>query len=499
MAPEPHRSKDESDDAHLKRPLPQVNIPLLREDRRATRMRRVGLLTAGIAFVGVSAAGLSLLPGDAEDEPELAPRAASAADGDEGSAVPGASPTFVPYTPTGASTEQAERDEPEADPEPPTPPPSEDPPEAPPTIASGPGTIRTTFGESRTFRDVLLRLGLDAEAQREVETAVTDILDFRRCRPTDQIVLARSPDGRVREFTYHDQATSFVQARRNRAGELVGRRVERPVETRHIARAGVVQTSLGAALVEAGLGRTLVGAFVEAFRRQVNFNTATRQGDRFWIVVEEERVEGRHHRYGEVLALRYEGVRAGELKAYYFQPGRGRAEFFDATGRSMHGSWLRTPCRYDHMSSPFNPRRMHPILRRVQPHNGVDFAAGTGTPVIAAADGVITWAGPKGANGNLVAIRHANGFQTFYAHLHVIRRGLSTGDRVSQGDNIGQVGTTGRSTGPHLHFGLKRNGAWVDPMAVLNGPGSMMPAGHLPAFRRHMRAMDRLMNDAPRR
>jgi murein DD-endopeptidase MepM/ murein hydrolase activator NlpD len=153
--------------------------------------------------------------------------------------------------------------------------------------------------------------------------------------------------------------------------------------------------------------------------------------------------------------------------------------------------------RYDHISSPFDPRRLHPILRRIQPHNGIDFSAPTGTPVWAAAAGTVTWAGPKGPNGNLVAITHGGGYQSFYAHLHRIQPGITRGAHVNQRQPIGQVGTTGRSTGPHLHFGLKRGNQFVDPAAVLNGPGRQLSPGPLAQFRRHSRTLARELSDTP--
>jgi hypothetical protein len=126
---------------------------------------------------------------------------------------------------------------------------------------------------------------------------------------------------------------------------------------------------------------------------------------------------------------------------------------------------------------------MHPVLRRLMPHNGIDFAAGTGTPVWAAADGEVTFVGERGPNGNLVSIRHEGGWETAYAHLSRFASGLRAGARVEQRDVIGYVGSTGRSTGPHLHFGLRRAGRWVDPASQLNGPGRPLPGGLMPRFR----------------
>ena len=311
----------------------------------------------------------------------------------------------------------------------------------------------------------------------------------------DVVVLAvdvvgeRAADGELRRFEYRASTSQVYEAHRDAGGDLVGSQVEIPVEHIRVLRGGTIRASLGGALEAAGLGRTLVGVFVETFEREVNFNTDTRAGDTFRIIVEEERIAGEFQRYGTVHAVEVRGQRLGERQAFYFAPREGLEDFYDETGRAVHGGWLRTPLRYDHISSPFDPRRRHPILNRIVPHNGVDYAAGSGTPVWAAADGVITFRGDRGANGNLVSLRHANGYETHYAHLSRFASGQSVNDRVEQRDLIGYVGTTGRSTGPHLHFGLKRNGRFVDPQAELNGPGRMMPAAFLGRYRRHVREL----------
>jgi murein DD-endopeptidase MepM/ murein hydrolase activator NlpD len=185
-----------------------------------------------------------------------------------------------------------------------------------------------------------------------------------------------------------------------------------------------------------------------------------------------------------VHALEYKGARSGELRAYWFEPEPGDGDFFDESGRAMHGGWLRTPLRYDYISSRFNLRRKHPILKRVMPHEGIDYAAAPGTTVWAAAEGVVTFVGRRGANGNLVAIQHSGGYETFYAHLLRVAHGLAHGTHVKQRQAIGAVGSTGRSTGPHLHFALKRQGHMIDPATQLNGPGKPLPEAVLPKFKR---------------
>jgi murein DD-endopeptidase MepM/ murein hydrolase activator NlpD len=145
--------------------------------------------------------------------------------------------------------------------------------------------------------------------------------------------------------------------------------------------------------------------------------------------------------------------------------------------------------------------RFHPVLKRKLLHNGIDYAASSGTPVYAAAAGTVTFAGPKGANGNLVVIAHNQGFESFYAHLSRFASGLKSGAKVKQRQVIAYVGTTGRSTGPHLHFSLKKSGKFLDPASQLNGPGLPMSAATLPDYKRRVRelsaALEKLTPERP--
>lgn len=456
-----------SDDGGVRhRPLPSVGIPLLRDEVRASRVRRL----VGAAVLGVVAIAALVSVFVAPDlwgiEPEApdTPTAATASDPpplhelDAAIALDGLGEELAPE------------------------PPEEEP------LADGEGTrVVRPFGTSPGFRPALVAAGCTGAEADALISALGEVMDFRRCRPDHEMVLERDVDGHLTRFEYRASNTQIYEARLDDDGVFQGSQVEVPIERTRIRRGGTIRASLGAALERAGLGRQLVGVFVETFEREVNFNTHTRAGDTFRIIVDEERVAGEFLRYGTVHALEIHGQRLGEHRAYWFEDRPGNGDFYDETGRAVHGGWLRTPLRYDHISSPFDPRRMHPILRRIHPHNGVDYAAGTGTPVWAAADGAVTFIGPRGPNGNLVSLRHENGYETHYAHLSRFASGLARNDAVEQRQVIGYVGSTGRSTGPHLHFGLKRHGRWVDPQAELNGPGRMMPAGQLGRYRRLVR------------
>jgi murein DD-endopeptidase MepM/ murein hydrolase activator NlpD len=488
------------------RPLPSVKMPLLAEQRRASRLRRLAVVLGGLL---VTASGVTLAVLFHKEVAATAEKLGSwlsrpAADEDDGSVVPYGAPAAAlaggpkPYAPpslTGeppaaaaASEDPEDGETAEGDAEEDA---EDDGPELPRTVTQDDGTVRhhRAFGDAPFFRAALERAGLSPDECSALEGALAEVMDFRRCRPDDELVVVRAPDRRLARFEYHPGPTHYYRARRGDDG-FVADQVDVPVEVTRVAAGGRVRTSLGEALVDAGLGRSLVGRFVEAFQGKANFTRDTREGDVFRIIVDERFAAGTPLGYGEVHAVEYLGARTGELRAYWYER-RGEGDFYDDEGRSVHGSWLRTPVRYERISSLFNPRRMHPILKRIVPHNGVDYAASTGTPVWAGAGGRVTWAGHKGANGNMVAIRHDGGFETFYCHLSRIAPGVDVGDRVSRQDLIGYVGSTGRSTGPHLHFGLKRGGRWVDPLEVIEGPGRLLPPGARAVFLRRAESLRR--------
>ena len=461
------------------RPLPSVGIPLLRDEVRATRLRRTLAIAAVVLLGSGAVAGLFFVPdlffagGGGDDAGEEA----TAADGAERSlwdfdagfdlGAPAPEPEEAGGSGAGAEVGAVVSETP---------------------LPDGDGTrIVRHFGESNAFRSALVVAGASGVDADALITALGDVMDFRRCRPEHELVFDRDGAGILQRFEYRASTTQIYEAHRDDEGGWVGAQVEVPIDRVRIARAGTIHASLGSALDRAGLGRSMVGVFVEVFEGIVNFNTDTRSGDTFRIIVDEERIGGELLRYGTVHAIEVHGSRLGHRQAFWYEPREGSGDFYDETGRATHGGWLRTPLRYDHISSPFNPRRMHPILRRIVPHQGVDYSAGSGTPVWAAADGTVTFVGPRGANGNLVSLRHDNGYETHYAHLSRFASGLARNATVRQRQVIGYVGSTGRSTGPHLHFGLKRNGRFVDPQAELNGPGRMLPAAYLARYRRHVR------------
>ena len=214
----------------------------------------------------------------------------------------------------------------------------------------------------------------------------------------------------------------------------------------------------------------LAWGLAEVFAWQVDFTRDIRVGDEFQVLLERLVSEEGEVRYGRVLAADL-NIDNRQLTAFRFAEEEGKAShFYDEDGNSLKRAFLRAPVEFRRISSNFSRARFHPVLGRTRKHEGTDYAAGTGTPVVAAGEGTVIRAGRAGGYGNLVEIRHKNGITTRYAHLSRIL--THRGDRVSQGELIGKVGATGLASGPHLHYEFRVNGVAKDSRRVELGNGA---------------------------
>jgi murein DD-endopeptidase MepM/ murein hydrolase activator NlpD len=510
---EPIRTAPEARGGFSKhRPLPSVDMALLPHERRAARSRHLTIvaiviaLVVGSAAVGLARPWLSALFTGEPMPPIDALFATQTAAGAGAPALASAEPPAA-----GVAAAELEQIEPPAEtavePSPAlTTTASEQPAAVAAELAIAAAspeawgeTIKTTkpFGRARGFRDALINAGASAADADSLILGFDKVVDFRRAKPEDQLILEHDTAGQLRSLEYRASATERFRAERKADGKFAGKRIEVAVEHRRIAVGGYVADSLGRALEGLGLKSSVAGVFIEAFEGKIDFKKHARQGDSFRIIMEEDWVEGVSLGTQRVQALQYTGAKSGEALAFWFEASDGEGDFYDESGRGLHGGWLRTPVRYDHISSGFDLRRRHPILKRIIPHNGVDYAAAPGTTVWAAADGVVTFAGKRGPNGNLIALKHSGGYETYYAHLLRTARGMTRGTQVKQRQPIGAVGSTGRSTGPHLHFALKRSGKFMDPTKQLNGPGKLLPESQLQRFKRSAAQLKRDLTAIP--
>jgi len=233
--------------------------------------------------------------------------------------------------------------------------------------------------------------------------------------------------------------------------------------TREIAQAeGVINSSLFLAARAAGLKDQMILELANIFGWDIDFVLDIRDGDRFMLVYEKIFRDGEFLRDGKILAATF--INQGErFQAIWYDNGE-IADYYAPDGRNMRKEFLRAPLNFSYISSAFNPKRMHPILKRIRPHNGIDYFAPPGTPVYAAGDGTVIRSAYSATNGNHVFIQHPNSIVTKY--LHFSKRAVKQGQKVKQGQTIGYVGSTGLATGPHLHYEFVLDGVHRDPRTV---------------------------------
>jgi murein DD-endopeptidase MepM/ murein hydrolase activator NlpD len=290
-------------------------------------------------------------------------------------------------------------------------------------------------------------------------------------------------ENRINSFTYTIDGDHVLKLTRSEEG-FKAEREKIPYETTLVHMSGTVEDNLVFALDDLLLALELS----DIFAWDIDFTTDLRRGDTFKIVVEELRLDGEFKKYGKILAAEF--TNNGRTNHAYRFEQEGREDYFDRKGRSLRKAFLKAPLSYRRISSGFTHRRLHPILRTYRPHLGVDYAAPTGTPVSAVGDGKVARAGYKGANGRQVIIRHPNGFVTYYGHLSRIKKGIRAGSHVKQGQVIGYVGSTGRATGPHLDYRVKKNGRFVNPLTLDLPPGKPIEKHQIAQFRRFRDTMN---------
>jgi len=214
----------------------------------------------------------------------------------------------------------------------------------------------------------------------------------------------------------------------------------------------------------------------------IDFSSDIRSGDSVKIIVEELWVGEVFKGYGEILAAEF--MNNGTVYTAYKFKTDGYVDYYDSKGKSLKKALLRSPLKFKYISSRFSKRRFHPKLRVYRPHLGVDYAAPTGTPVSSAGSGKVLFAGYKGQNGKMVRIKHRGGYITYYGHLSRIPKKIRKGVKVSQGDIIGYVGSTGLATGPHLDYRIKFNGRFVNPLKIKLPRGTSVPKKLMASFRK---------------
>jgi len=353
--------------------------------------------------------------------------------------------------------------------------------------------IESRVPRNATLDSLLRQHRLSTDLVNAAVRSATSVFNPRQLRADRPYRLVLSFDGFLREFEYEIDADRFlriISRDRERPEMLDAEVVPFEKQSATLAIRGEIDgdhPSLIAAMGETGENIQLAMALAEVFGGQIDFNSDLQPGDSFEVLFEKSTREGGEFAgYGAILGATFVADGKTHQAFRWVNPDTGKASYFDGEGRSLKRFFLVSPLKFEpRITSHFSRRRLHPVLNRVRAHTGVDYGAPHGAAVVAVADGVVVSAGWAGGGGNQVRIRHGAGIETYYLHLSSFAPGIRTGARVDQGRVIGRVGATGTATGPHLHFSLRRNNAFVDPVAERRRqpPGQPIPSAHLAAFR----------------
>lgn len=335
-----------------------------------------------------------------------------------------------------------------------------------------------TVRSGQTLDAIFRQQGFSIGLLHQILALNADTKRLTRIRPGEVFDFQAGPEGDFRQMRYAIEESRYLLVR-TEGDSLSAELLQRELFSEVAETGGIIQSSLFSAGKQAGLSDAMVMNLANIFGWDIDFVLDIREGDRFMLVYEKIYRDGEFLRDGNILAATF--VNQGErFQAVYFEDGD-IAGYFAPDGRNMRKAFLRAPLNFAYISSGFNPKRMHPVLKRVRPHNGIDYYAPRGTPVYAAGDGTVIRSDYSAANGNHVFIKHANSIETKY--LHFSKRTVKQGQKVKQGQTIGYVGSTGLATGPHLHYEFVVNGVHRNPRTVPLPKVEPLQGAALAAFR----------------
>ena len=318
-----------------------------------------------------------------------------------------------------------------------------------------------TVEKGQTLSDVFDDLGIPHAVMRRVLDTDSAKLAFKRIKDGDIIEFEINGYNQLRamRFDKSDLEQAHLAIEADAIKETL---TQRKIDKRLMVASGEITSSLYADAQRAGLSGKIVTQVADVFKYDIDFSDDLRAGDQFQVVYEQTFLEGKPYRQGQIQAATF--INRGEKFSAFRYSANGREEYFDGSGRPLKKVLLRIPIEFARLSSTFGMRR-HPVLGRMRAHKGVDYAARTGTPIMAAGDGRVELAGWKSGYGKTVIINHGQGRSTLYGHMSSLGK-IKRGQFVSQGSIIGRVGSTGLATGPHLHYEFRVGGKQVNPLKV---------------------------------
>ncbi|MDH2919540.1 MAG: peptidoglycan DD-metalloendopeptidase family protein [Sideroxydans sp.] len=332
-----------------------------------------------------------------------------------------------------------------------------------------------------TVAELLRRMNVEDTAASEFLRTNAAAESLRKLSVGKEVQAETSANGGLISLRYLNDAGAQVVIEKQGA-IFTSKILAAQLEKRLFVRTGEIKTSLYAATDAVGMPDAAANQLTELFSGDIDFHHELRRGDKFTVVYEMTYSNGALVRSGRIQAAEFIN-RGTAYRAVYFQSDAEHGDYYTPEGKSVRKAFLRSPIEYSRVSSGFTMARFHPILNKWGAHKGTDFAAPTGTKVRAPADGVVTMVGKQNGYGNVINLSHQGRYITVYGHLSRFATGLHKGQHVAQGETIGYVGTTGLSTGPHLHYEFKVGGEQRDPLRVALPDAQPVKASQIAAFR----------------
>jgi len=345
--------------------------------------------------------------------------------------------------------------------------------------------IEGELHQGDTLSKSFQRYGVPSQAKAMIIENLRQMVDFKKLRPGNRYSIKVDDKEELLKCVFEvSPLESYTLVHTNDGYRIA--RDKKFLESKKLKISGSVNSTLFEGFPADIKTPKLVYAFADIFSSRIDFNTETRVGDRFSLIVEEYYLFGKFIGYGPILAGKYERSNGELFEAFRYNSDGKSDSYFDRDGRELGSSFLRSPVTIGRVSSRFSWRRKHPILGVIRQHLGVDLAAPIGTPVMAAADGRVTFVGTKGGFGKQIILAHGNEYRTHYGHLSRFKKGLKVGQRVKQKEIIGYVGSTGLSTGPHLDYRVQQNGTFKNPFSLKFRPKSVLQDEKLAKLRENI-------------
>ena len=347
--------------------------------------------------------------------------------------------------------------------------------------------INGTVKKGETFFNVFKQYGLDIAELFKIREAAADVHRLRDVEPGRQYKIVVDIDNRINSLLYWIDDDNILNITRSDKGFSAGKillEYEKRIE--HVG--GIIKDNLVSSVGEGRENFMLALQLSDIFAWDIDFTSDIRNGDTFKVVVETLYRDGEFRKFGDTLAAEF--VNNGKRYSAYRFEVNGKDSYYDAAGKALKKAFLKAPLNFRRISSYFSTGRFHPLLKIYRPHHGLDYAAPAGTPVSAVGDGEVSFAGRKGQYGNLVVIKHRNGWKTYYGHLSKIEKGVWKGKYAEQGQVIGYVGATGLATGPHLHYEIRTGKKPVNPLKVKFPGGEPIPKSLMAGFEERKNKLD---------